>query len=151
MISMPLTLMPATPTACPSQNVLAPPLKGWAFPSSGSTLAFGQPARLTLSVGKRFPLTARKAPGLAGHGGTASSSVAQHGIYEMAVSVSAWVDIIGRGGAIQSNSHRHGPECTSIRKIVAFPLEPGGYILLLSGSVNAEVTVAIYQASPQDR
>lgn len=65
------------------------------------------------------------------------------GTYEIALSDAAWIDVLRGDTVLQSSSHRHGPPCTTIRKIVAFQLTPGTYRLKLTNSPATATTVLI--------
>ena len=58
----------------------------------------------------------------------------------------AWVDVVRAGRALASSAHGHGPACTGIRKIVDFRLQPGRYVLQVSGGTSASVPVLIARA-----
>ena len=67
------------------------------------------------------------------------------GIYGIAIDQNAWIDVVPDDGApLVSVKHGHGPECSTIRKIVRFDLKPGTYRLYVSGltSVNVKVFLA---------
>jgi len=68
--------------------------------------------------------------------------IAGAGIYGVALDQGGWVDVLpgAEGGtALASVRHGHGPECSTIRKIVRFRLEPGIYRLYVSGLAGARV------------
>lgn len=55
------------------------------------------------------------------------------GIYGIALDQPGWIDVAPEGGAaLASVQHGHGPECSTIRKIVRFDLKPGAYRLTLT-------------------
>lgn len=87
-------------------------------------------------------------PGAAGSfGGIVMLSVATAGRYQVAVGAGAWIDVIGAGGhALTSIAHGQGPACTGIRKIVAFDLAPGRYLVQLSGAPSASIKLLAAQA-----
>ena len=146
MIALAILLAVTTPGSCPSESNIPTALKSWATPSLSTGIVVGRPTRLTLAQGRAFKLTSSKVARPGKLGGAATFTISEEGSYEVALSEAAWIDIIGRGKALESTAHRHGPDCTSIRKIVAFRLTPGTYSLQLSGATVPAITVAIYRA-----
>jgi hypothetical protein len=69
--------------------------------------------------------------------------VVKAGVYRVALSAGAWVDVVQGGTIAQSVAHGHGPECSGIRKIVSFHLAPGRYVLQLVASDVPEVTAIV--------
>ena len=58
------------------------------------------------------------------------------GTYGVALDQAGWIDLVPGtegGTALPSVKHGHGPECSTIRKIVRFDLKPGLYRLYVSG------------------
>jgi hypothetical protein len=47
--------------------------------------------------------------------------------------------IVSSDTALVSTAHGHGPECSTIRKIVRFKLDPGSYRLYLTGLAQPRV------------
>ena len=86
-------------------------------------------------------------PGAAGtFGGLFAFSVTEAGVYRVALGAGAWIDVAKDGGAVRSSAHGHGPDCTGIRKFVDFPLQPGRYILQVSGAPAAELALMVTKA-----
>jgi hypothetical protein len=83
----------------------------------------------------------------AGKAGMIAFHIAAAGIYRVALSGGAWIEVVRDGKTTKSVAHRHGPDCGTIRKIVDFQLTPGRYILQLSASDTPEVTVMIAKAA----
>jgi hypothetical protein len=66
------------------------------------------------------------------------------GIYGIAIDQGAWIDVVPGGGEpLVSVKHGHGPECSTIRKIVRFDLKPGTYRLYVSGLTSVNVKVLL--------
>lgn len=93
-----------------------------------------------------FPIPPQKQGKVGSFGGSAKFDIARAGTYRVSLSEGAWIDVISGGKLIASSSHGHGPDCTSIRKIVAFPLRPGRYTLQLSGSPKPAIAVLVTPA-----
>lgn len=54
------------------------------------------------------------------------------GVYGIATDIPAWVDVRRGASGLRSSGHAHGPDCSSIRKIVRFALDAGDYTIHLS-------------------
>lgn len=63
------------------------------------------------------------------------------GTYRVALGAPAWIDLLADGEPLASTGHGHGPACTGVAKTVDFRLQPGRYVLQLSGASQAETTV----------
>ena len=61
----------------------------------------------------------------------------------MALGSGAWVDIVKDGKAIESVAHGHGPDCSGIRKMVDFPLEPGNYVLEIAANGQSQLPLLV--------
>ncbi|MDZ4762402.1 MAG: homogentisate 1,2-dioxygenase [Alphaproteobacteria bacterium] len=76
-------------------------------------------------------------------GGLFALSVTEPGIYGVALGAAAWIDVLRDGEPVQSTAHGHGPECSTIRKIVEFSLRPGDYVVQISGSPDANLPIMV--------
>ena len=66
------------------------------------------------------------------------------GTYGIALDQAGWIDVAPKGGAaLKSVKHGHGPECSTIRKIVRFDLRPGAYTLTLTKLVKPQAKVML--------
>jgi hypothetical protein len=66
----------------------------------------------------------------AGRGGTLATTVRirKAGTFGVALSEPGWIDVQPmRGKPLASVAHGHGPQCSTIRKIVRYKLQPGTY------------------------
>ena len=57
-----------------------------------------------------------------------------------------WIDVLpgAEGGeALKSVAHGHGPDCSTIRKIVRFQLPPGSYRAVVSGLLQAKAKLML--------
>lgn len=68
----------------------------------------------------------------------------EDGNYAVAMSTAAWIDVVEDGKALEPLSFGHGPECTTIRKKVIYPMKAGRHILQIAGNgaETAKVLVA---------
>ncbi|HZU64996.1 MAG TPA: hypothetical protein VFF98_15025 [Novosphingobium sp.] len=143
--------MPAPP-ACPAPVAPAGAYAPWAQPAplaagqaadGAPLLKPGSAARLSLAPTPqvRYALRPEKPGGSVSYGGLVALEVASAGTYRIALGSAAWLDVIGKGGALPSIAHGHGPDCTGIRKLVDFTLEPGRYLLQISANGTPALTV----------
>ena len=70
----------------------------------------------------------------ASFGGLARFEVKQAGTYRVALGDFAWVDVDRDGKPLNPVSFGHGPECTAVKKVVDYELEPGTYAIEISGN-----------------
>jgi hypothetical protein len=90
-----------------------------------------------------YPVQPEKPGGSVSHGGLFEFTVPAAGAYTVALSAAAWIDVIENGKAIQPSSFGHGPECTSIRKMVVFPLQAGKHVLQVSANAEPKLTLMV--------
>lgn len=82
-----------------------------------------------------------KPGGSVAHGGLLRVHIGAAGTYRIVLGSGAWIDMLKNGAPVVSSAHAPGPPCSTARKTVEFPLEPGDYVLQVSA--NADPTVAI--------
>ena len=93
-------------------------------------------------------------PGLTvGHAGTLTVTegaantgfaIQEAGTYGIAIDQGGWIDVAPKGGAaLKSAKHGHGPDCSTIGKIVHFDLQPGDYTLTLAKLTKPQVKVML--------
>jgi hypothetical protein len=63
-----------------------------------------------------------------------SFKVERAGTYRIALASAAWIDVLRGKTAVESSSHGHGPDCSGIRKMVDFPLQPGRYVIQIAAN-----------------
>jgi hypothetical protein len=110
---------------------------------SKAELRLGAAAKVTLLQTSKvdYPVRPEKPGGSVSHGGLLAFTVAEPGTYRVALSTPAWIEVVRDGKTIAPGSFGPGPECTSIRKIVEFPLTAGAHVLEIAA--NAENTVNV--------
>jgi len=91
----------------------------------------------------------RRGAGKAGWGrcsysGLFAFTVETAGDYTVALGAAAWIDVLEDGKAMEPSTFGHGPECTTIRKMVTFALKPGVHVLQIAvlGAETLRVMVA---------
>jgi hypothetical protein len=151
---------PETPmAACAKTDVDLPPfLAGWtnkagvvsatsAARAGRAMLTPGAAAQVSLhSVGEvAYPSPPGKPGAPDAYGGLVQFRVERAGTWRVALSSSAWIDVISGDQVEVSVAHAHGPACSTIRKTVDFSLKPGLYTLELSAGAEPEVRVLVGQ------
>lgn len=143
--------MPATP-ACTAHVAATGDYASWNQPKA---LMAGRepaaPAILTLGAAAQVALSAtpdvhyaqrpEKPGGSVSYGGLLALDIAKDGTYRIALGSAAWLDVIGKDGPLLSIAHGRGPDCTGIRKMVDFALEPGRYLVQISANGAPSVMV----------
>lgn len=86
-----------------------------------------------------------KPGGSVSYGGMLSLKIARAGTYVVALGSGAWIDMLKGHEAIISTAHGHGPACSTIHKMVEFPLTPGRYTIQIAanGTSNIALLVAL--------
>lgn len=149
--------MPATP-ACASPAAATGNYASWNQPQA---LIAGRgaaaPAMLTLGDAAKVALSAtpdvhyaqrpEKPGGSVSYGGLLALVIAKAGTYRIALGSAAWLDVIGKDGPLRSIAHGHGPDCTDIRKMVDFTMEPGRYLVQISANGAPSVIVLALNVS----
>jgi hypothetical protein len=77
--------------------------------------------------------------------GLTAFTITKAGTYSIAADLGVWFDVLSNDAVIDSTSHHH-VDCSSVRKVVDFPLKPGSYTLQLSGSPKPAVVIMIIPA-----
>jgi hypothetical protein len=146
-----ILLLQAAPAAAAPvcTAIVAPPagLEAWSVAPgmTGDVIAPGKNIALTLQPvdGVTFPLAPGRQPGAGTFGGVYHVTVATAGTYRVALQNGAWIDLVRDGKSLTSVAHMEGPACSGIRKIVDFALQPGTYMLQLSGAKIAQMRILI--------
>lgn len=76
-------------------------------------------------------------------GGLFMLTIEKAGYYTVALDQAAWIDVVRDGKIIKSSGHGHGPDCTTIRKMVDFKLDPGHYTVQISNAPKGTVLVEV--------
>lgn len=146
-------LLQAAATACPATPAPLPPeLAGWspttpvsATPSGDGLLPVGHGATATLRPSPQVTLAAPVArpPAADTASGVFTFTVPTTGRYRVALGNAAWVDVVRAGTALPSVAHGHGTDCSPVRKMVDYDLQPGRYRLQVVGSATPVVTLIV--------
>jgi hypothetical protein len=139
----------APPPACTAIDQALPArLAGWrsAAPLAGPAIAVGTPVRVKLAADPHFAITSSRGAAAGTFGASFAFTIDRAGSYDVLLSENAWVDVVAGGSALRSSAHGPGPACTSLRRTITYNLAPGAYSLQVSGSRQAEATIAILPA-----
>lgn len=145
-----LLLQAAPATAAPvCTATVAPPagLEAWSVAPgmTGDVIAPGKNIALTLEPidSVTFPLPLDRKPAAGTFGGVYHVTIATAGTYRVVLQNGAWIDLVRDGKSLTSVAHMEGAPCSGIRKIVDFALQPGTYIVQLSGAKTAQMRILI--------
>jgi hypothetical protein len=81
-----------------------------------------------------YAVRPEKPGGSVSSGGLFAFVVPTAGRYRVALGSGAWIDVLSGTTPSVSVAHGHGPECSTIRKMVDFDLQPGRYLLQVAGN-----------------
>jgi len=144
---------PATPAALPKDlaSWRSPIQTGAATDADGAAatgLVMGQAIDLDLfpTPQVKYAVLPERPGAPASHGGLAMFQIDEAGVYRIAIDNAAWLDVVSDGKALASVRHGHGPDCSGIRKMVDFKLEPGIYVLQMAGSSGPTLRVLLMRA-----
>ncbi|HVX57657.1 MAG TPA: hypothetical protein VHA37_08060 [Candidatus Saccharimonadales bacterium] len=110
-----------------------------------TTLPLGQGMIVTLHpTGSVVYVTQPEKPGgSVAHGGMVAVFISKPGRYQVSLGSGAWIDMVRDGAFVTSAAHAPGPKCSSIRKTVIFPLQPGRYVLQISANADPTLPVMV--------
>ncbi|WP_129396493.1 homogentisate 1,2-dioxygenase [Methylovirgula ligni] len=113
--------------------------------SAAATLKSGQAVQATLHHTREvaYVVEPDKPGGSVAYGGILAVQISKAGTYQFSLGSGAWIDVVSGASKIASTAHGHGPECSSIRKAVAFPLKPGHYIVQISANAAPTLDIMI--------
>ncbi|UDF04360.1 hypothetical protein [Asticcacaulis sp. AND118] len=140
--------------ACPAEPVLSGPFTHWlhaapvkatADTAGAPALSIGKPVKVTLLDSTRVAYKRARAtpPATPTYSGTLTFTVVQARTYGIAAGTGVWIDVVKDGETLKSSKHGHGPDCSGVRKIVDFDLQPGAYEVRLIDNKTADVTIMV--------
>lgn len=137
-----LLLLQAASGCAATDAALPANLSGWTTQAD----AFGVNQAVMLEVGDVAKLLGVPAGARPGGAVMIGFRIATAGRYGIALDQRGWIDVVPGvegGEALKSAVLGHGPDCSSIRKIVRFDLQPGMYRLYLTGLSSASAKVML--------
>ena len=137
-----------TPAALPPELAgwtRATPIRGGGTAARASMLTIGQGAVATLLPTPKVTYAVRpeKPGGSVSSGGLFAFTVTTSGRYRVALGSGAWVDVLKGTAPAVSVAHGRGPDCTGVRKMVDFDLQPGRYLLQIAGNGSATLPLML--------
>jgi hypothetical protein len=143
----PALAQPAAPVCTATDTALPAPWSKWTAPTRVTAAATPQaldPAQLTpdaaaaatlsSATAVTYPIKPEKPVAAGSYGGLFALNIRQAGRYAIGLSTPGWLDVTRDGKAQAAKANGHGPDCSTIRKYVEFDLEPGRYVVQVSGS-----------------
>lgn len=127
---------PAKPQCTAIDAALPADLAGWTKP--GTAIDPGKAVEMPTMDPATIRLVGVPLPARPGRMAVQTITIATEGTYGIALDQPGWIDVYAapkppEGAIVQSSTtHGHGPDCSSIRKIVRYRLSPGTYQLVLS-------------------
>ena len=106
-------------------------------------LGKGYAARLAKKAEVTFVVQPEKTGGSVSYSGLFAFTVETADEYTVALGAAAWIDVLEDGKAMEPSTFGHGPECTTIRKMVTFALESGVHVLQVAGSGSEALRVMV--------
>jgi hypothetical protein len=147
MLLQPATAAPQS-TRAPVCDVLPAWLGAWAMPSPlNGLLRPGNAVTVSLQpiTGVTTIVPPRPARnGAATRGARIDLEITSAGTYGIALDGGAWIELVRGTEALRSANHGHGPDCSTVRKIVDFQLTPGRYVIQLSGTDASEARLLVF-------
>lgn len=144
-----------------SDEGLPPALAGWANRSPVTAAAdVSGVGAAQLPVGRSiaaklrptrdvvFPVLPAQPGGSVSHSGLFELPITEAGDYQISLGGGAWIDVVSGESSIQSSRHGPGPACSSVRKTVTFPLQPGRYVVTITGAGDPELVLMASHAAP---
>lgn len=162
-----ILLLQTAPAACTSLDAALPPaLAGWTRRGHGDINDLTTPALLAAMSPEDYARMKARGPVPAGPEPDAATLVEavrnrapspesggmigvpirieQAGRYGIAIDQPAWIELAPVGGAsLKSVEHSHGPECSTIGKVVRFDVPPGLYQLTLTRLTKPRIKVML--------
>src|SRR6516225_1037205 len=109
-----------------------------ALPSTGMMLALVTPTEAKL------PTPPERAPKDGTFAGFASVKTApKAGVYTISLSAGAWVDVVQDGHFLKPRAFSGATDCDGIRKTMKYELSDKPFVLQISGTKDASISIAI--------
>ncbi|MGJ5175555.1 hypothetical protein ACQR16_03365 [Bradyrhizobium oligotrophicum] len=111
------------------------------LPASGLVLA------LRPLVDARLPTAPERAPKDGTFAGvTRIASAPEAGVYTVSLSEAAWIDVLQDGRILKPIAFSGATDCDGIRKTVKYELGARPFVLQISGTPDASISIAILRA-----
>jgi hypothetical protein len=147
---------PANASCAAMDKTLPPDLAAWTAqtplaaatdPASLSKAAITPGKAVTAELPQtstvKFVTQPERPGGSVSHGGMFELKIDKAGTYVIGLGSGAWIDVLKDGKPLTSTAHSPGPACSTLRKMVDFPLEPGRYVLQVSANADAKLPILL--------
>jgi hypothetical protein len=134
---------PAPTPTCTSYDAALPlALAAWTKPD-GAFDTFGATTLVTTDPGSVVP------PQKPGRVATVGFTIHKPGQYRIALDQPGWIDLARASdpAPLKPVAFGHGPNCSTIRKLVAYDLSAGEYMLRVSGLARSSAKVMLVEGS----
>jgi hypothetical protein len=135
--------LPADLAAWTAQTPLAAAASPAGLPKASLTPGKAVTADLPQTSEVHFVTQPERPGGSVSHGGMFELRIDKAGTYVIGLGSGAWIDVLKDGKALSSTAHSPGPACSTLRKMVDFPLEPGRYVLQVSANADAKLPILL--------
>ncbi len=135
--------LPADLAAWTSQSPLVAATSSAGLGKAALSPGMAVTAELPQTPQIHFVTQPEKPGGTVSHGGMFELRIDKPGTYVVALGSGAWIDVLKDGRPLMSSAHSRGPECSTLRKMVDFPLEPGRYVLQISANADAKLPILL--------
>jgi len=130
----------AMPTCTSYDAALPAALSAWTKPDTAFE-TFGATTLVAIDPGSVVP------PQKPGKIATVGFTIHKPGTYRVALDQPGWIDLAKASdpAPLKSIAFGHGPECSTIRKLVAYDLTVGEYMLRISGLAKPSAKVMLVE------
>jgi hypothetical protein len=135
--------LPPAFSAWPTQAALSAAVNAAGLSKATLTPGKAVAASLSPTAEVHFVVPPEKPADPASRSGLFDIKIAKSGTYVVGLGAGAWIDVLKDGKALTSSAHDHGPTCSTLHKLVEFPLEPGHYVLQISGNTDAKLSILV--------
>jgi len=135
--------LPAPLAAWPRRTAVAAAATAAGLPQAPLWVARPVNAMLRPNAEVVFPARPDRPGGAETFGGLLDITILAAGDYQVELGTDAWIDVVRDGALVASTAHAHGPDCTTIRKMVVFPLKAGHSVLEITGANGPVVGVMV--------
>lgn len=110
-------------------------------------LGKGYEAKLAKKADVVFVVEPEMPGGSVSYSGLFSFTVETASDYTVALGAAAWIDVLEDGKALEPLKFGHGPACTTIRKMVTYPMNPGVHVLQVAGNGADKLKLMVAKTS----
>ncbi len=135
--------LPADLASWTAQTPLAAAADAASLSKAALTPGKAVTADLPQTASVHFVTQPERPGGSVSHGGMFELRIDKAGTYVIGLGSGAWIDVLKDGKPLTSTAHSPGPACSTLRKMVDFPLQPGRYVLQISANADAKLPILL--------